>query len=306
MGMDDAGDGSLMKGSAEAGMERRDSVDLKDVDAAAPGGVYLCQVGKVVSCGACCGLYNTAESDRDSLTAMLWRRTRCFSVIPRELDAILGFAAEIRARESQTRPYPEFHHCPYIGMIGRDKSRVGCLLHPLADGNDGVDFRGISYYGGLACRTYFCSSCKCLKPDYKRILRAVADDWYTYGLIITETALVEAFFQELEDRLGRAIRSIDILGHGEREALIRRLIDIRRSWPHRAVPERFGNYFFEDRKYPKPPLEVGEGDEIGPRYRVIFRELASAFSSREQLSAAVGIFDDLFEGLVNMIQDDSG
>jgi hypothetical protein len=191
-------------------------------------------------------------------------------------------------------------------MVGREKSRVGCLLHPLADGNDGVDYRGISYYGGLACRTYFCPSCKCLKPDYKRILRAAADDWYAYGLIITETALVEAFFQELEHRLGRAIVSGDILGHGDREALIRRLIDIRRSWPYRAVPGRFGNYFFEDRKYPKPPLEIDEGAGIGPRCRVILRELASAFSSREQLSAAVGILDDLFEALVNRIRGDSG
>jgi hypothetical protein len=57
---------------------------------------------------------------------------------------------------SNNQPFPEFHHCPYVGLIGNELSRVGCLLHPMAEGNTGVDFRGLSYYGGMACRIYFC------------------------------------------------------------------------------------------------------------------------------------------------------
>lgn len=277
-------------------------MDLKETDAAAPGGVYLCQVGEHVSCGACCGLYNTGSAGREALSEMLSFRTRRFSAIPREIDAILAFAAEVRAREPQARPYPGFHHCPYIGMVGREASRVGCLLHPLADGNDGVDYRGLSYYGGMACRTYFCPSCKSLNPFYKRILRAAAEDWHGYGLIITETALVEAFFHEVEHRLGRPLAPGDILGHGDREALIRRLIDIRRSWPHRPVPGKLCNYFFEDRRYTKPPVDYGPSMAAGHRHHVLFRELESAFASAQALSAAAGVFDDLFRRLVRMIQ----
>jgi hypothetical protein len=285
-------------------------MEMREIDAASPGGVYLCQVSQHVSCGACCGLYNTSAADRDALSFMLAFRTRRFSDIPREIDAILGFAEEVQAREPRNRPYPGFHHCPYIGMVGRDKSRVGCLLHPLADGNGGVDYRGLSYYGGMACRDYFCPACKSLKPVYKRILRGAADDWHGYGLIITETALVEAFFHEIENRLGRPLATGDILGHGEREALIRRLIGIRSSWPYRGVPGKLCNYFFEDRKYPKPTVDYAQpgvphpepAAVTGHRYHILFQELESAFASEQAMAAAAGIFDDLFGRLVRMIQ----
>jgi hypothetical protein len=292
-------------------------LSLKENDTGVPGGVYLCQVNEHVSCGACCGLYNVRDASRNTLAELLEYRTRRFSKTPRDVDAILGFAEEILGREPRMRPYPGFHHCPYIGLVGDGRSRVGCLLHPLADGNGGVDFRGLSYYGGLACRTYFCPACKALNPVYKQILRAVADDWHTYGLIVTETALVDAFFQELEKRLGRRLEPGDILGDGDREALIRRFIGIRRSWPFRARPEKLCNYFFEDRSYPRPPVDYGpvRGALVEPvdrsangtsegsahAYGILFRELESTFASEKELAAATRIFDRLFDRLVKMI-----
>jgi len=282
---------------------------LKENDTGAPGGVYLCQVNEHVSCGACCGLYNVADASRAALTEMLAYRTRRFSKTPRGMDAILGFAEEILGREPRQRPYPKFHHCPYIGLVGIGKSRVGCLLHPLADGNGGIDFRGLSYYGGLACRTYFCLACKTLNPVYKQVLRAVADDWHAYGLIITETVLVEAFFHELERRLGRPLEPGDVLGDNDSEALFRQFIGLRRSWPFRHRPEKLCNYFFEDRRYPRPSVHYGPagkplaqlGNGSGHRYDRLFRELESSFASEEELAAAERIFDRLFDRLVIMI-----
>ncbi|WP_373500773.1 hypothetical protein [Desulfococcus sp.] len=275
----------------------------KEIDAGVPGGVYLCQVNDNVSCGACCGLYNVERADRHALAAMLEYRTRRFSGTPRTMDAILGFAEEIHGHEPALMPYPEFHHCPYIGMVGDKKARVGCLLHPLADGNGGVDFRGLSYYGGMACRTYFCPTCKSMNPVYKRVIRSVADDWHAYGLIVTEAVLVDSFFKELESLLGRALDAGDIVGHEGREALIRRFIGLRRDWPFRSRPEKLCNYFFEDRRYLKSPVDYGPagGGESGQPHDALFRELESRFASEEALRAAERMFDELFDEWVTLV-----
>jgi hypothetical protein len=118
------------------------------------------------------------------------------------------------------------------------------------------------------------------------------------------------FFHEIENRLGRPLATGDILGHGEREALIRRLIGIRSSWPYRGVPGKLCNYFFEDRKYPKPTVDYAQpgvphpepAAVTGHRYHILFQELESAFASEQAMAAAAGIFDDLFGRLVRMIQ----
>lgn len=290
-------------------LERGKVICMNENDIGVPGGVYLCQVNEQVSCGACCGLYNVADPSRKTLTNMLEYRTRRFLKTSRDVDGILGFAGEILGREPRARPYQGFHHCPYIGLVGRGRSRVGCLLHPLADGNGGIDFRGLSYYGGMACRTYFCIACKTLNPAYKQVLRAVADDWHAYGLIITETDLINAFFRELERRLGRPLEPGDILGHNDREALLRCFIEIRRSWRFRTRPEKLCNYFFEDRRYPRPPVDYSpirqalarSETRVGHGYDLLFQELESTFSSEEALAAATGIFDRLFDRLVMMI-----
>ncbi len=167
-------------------------MNLNESDKNVPGGVYLCQVGEAVSCGACCGLYNVADISLDNLSAMLEYRAAAFAAVPRTLEAILAFAAQIEVRENQNRPIPDFHHCPYIGLIGKNPFRVGCLLHPLADGNNGIDFRGLSYYGGFACGSYFCPSYRNLSKPYKELIRKTAHNWYSYGLIISEAnSLIE-------------------------------------------------------------------------------------------------------------------
>ena len=139
-----------------------------------PGGVYLCQVDENVSCGACCGLYNCPDASRAYLQERLAFRTERFREVPRDTDAIDAFREQMERRESRQRPYPDFYHCPFLGLVGRENSRVGCLLHPLAEGNQGVDLRGLSFYGGLACREYFCPSHRNLPPVYKTIIKSVA------------------------------------------------------------------------------------------------------------------------------------
>lgn len=252
-----------------------------------PDGVYLCQVDSVISCAACCGLYNVADAGREALEALLLKRTEQFSGVSRTPDGILDFKQTVEAEESSLRPFPEFHHCPYIGLIGPDRTRVGCLLHPLGDGNAGVDFRGLSYYGGMACRIYFCPSCRKLPDVYKKIVRRVADHWYTYGLLITEWELLHGFFGEIETALGRPLQARDILESDSCRESICRFFKLRVEWPFRSsLYPAPANYFFEDRKYRKPSIDYRRMNEPASRFDKLFSALASEFQSGDALREA--------------------
>jgi len=264
------------------------------LDREIPGGVYLCQVSETVSCGACCGLYNVAELSRDGLHAMLARRTRrFFSVTGRDLDAVLSFRKWVEDSEPQLRPFPEFHHCPYIGLIGRNLSRPGCLLHPL--GNNGIDLRGISDYGGFACRSYFCPTHDCLAADIKILIRKAARDWFEYGLMITEASLVQtvldtagyaAFCQEDEPK------SCPDQG----TVIIRELMDLKRSWPYRPDPAiGLIHYFFNDRLYTRAPVAYSAISAEPSRYDRIFQELGSGFGSIKELREAEAVVEDILK-----------
>jgi hypothetical protein len=261
---------------------------------------YLCQVSNRVSCGACCGLYNVVNASRSSLLKILRTRTRHFKKSPRTVDAIFQFKKVVEEIEGRDRPMRDFHHCPYLGLIGPDKSTVGCLLHPHADGNKGMDFRSLSYYGGMTCHIYFCPSARLLDPRHKDIIRNVVDDWYLYGLIVTETRLLQTIFQELESRMNRPLYSEDFTSrHDCREAL-KYLFLLRVSWPFRA-PEnhRLANYFFNDHLYARPQIAAPAPGHAITRYRLILQELETNLSSEQALRQAELYLDERF----NRVQD---
>ncbi len=275
---------------------------LIEMDKKAPGGVYLCQVNDQVSCGACCGLFNVSDVSQDALASMLMRRTEAFAKIPRNMDAILGFKERIEEREIQVRPFPDFHHCPYIGLVGPKRSCVGCLLHPLASGNKGIDFRGLSYYGGVACRVYSCPAYHNLSKPYKEIIRKVTKDWYLYGMIITEVNMLTAFFQETEKRLGYEVTKEDFSRNRKSADIIREFLSLKLDWPFRSSDTILCNYFFGDKLYPKPLLNYKAIGSYVSKYDVILQELVSSFDSAEELHWAESILDQLFDRLIRSFE----
>ncbi len=271
-------------------------MNVSQLDLQSPGKVYLCQVNDQVSCGACCGLYNVADASRDNLERLLTFRTKMFETVPRTVDDIMAFKRMIEAREPQARPFPEFHHCPFIGLIGDNRSRVGCLLHPLADGNQGIDWRGLSYYGGMACRSYFCPTYRGLKPAFKSIVRELCDDWYLFGLIITETTLLKAFFNELETRLNLSLTPEVILNHPHRRSAVRSFLKLKINRPFRTDETNHPcNYFFEDQLYPRTGTPYDQLDCRPSRYDRILRELNSAIASKAALYEAEKELDDILK-----------
>jgi len=267
------------------------------MDKTAPGGVYLCQVNENVSCGACCGLYNVADLTREKLSRALSERTEAFMKVPREIDAILEFGKNVLPAEDTKRPFPEFHRCPYIGLIGKGRTRPGCLLHPGSDGNKGVDYRGLGYYGSMTCNIYFCPSYTALPVNYKRIIRGSSQDWYSYGLIITETALINAFLSEIENRIRRKTDEEEICRNPDAASAVREFINLNISWPFRPQSITPSNYFFKDSLYGKIKVDYAgmNSESVSSYHDLIFRELGSYFRSDKEVWEAGMIIESLWK-----------
>ena len=259
-----------------------------------PGDVYLCQTSRTCSCGACCGLYNAADASARSLQAVLAYRTLEFADVTRSVEAILEFQEAVEKREKQQRPFRDFHHCAFIGMIGRDRSRVGCLLHPEAEGNEGVDFRGLSWYGGMACRRYFCPTHRQLPARFKIAVREAAPPWYLYGLIVTEVNMLACFFSATESRLNRKLAPHDVSSRPDWRKALNGFFQLKADWPFRS-PDAPGpaNYFFEDGLYRCPEVRYPDDSPRKSPFDAIFRSLRSSFDSRSELMAAEKIIENL-------------
>jgi hypothetical protein len=274
----------------------------QEMDNTAPGGIYLCQVDEYVSCGACCGLYNVPDPSRPALADILDRRTTLFATVLRDVGAIETFGRQMTAEVVGERPFPEFHHCPFLGLLGPKRSRVGCLLHPLADGNNGADLRGLSFYGGLACRTYFCPSCSRVPQLIKDLVRRAAVDWYDYGLIITEADLLCAIFDLLQRKINNADGNLRLIDDEVCLQAGRKLIGLKSGWPFQPHPATDRtNYFFEDGLYEKPVMDYQNIAAVRSRHDDIFRNLVSVFHTAEQLHLAEAMVDTLINQLFSAL-----
>lgn len=264
--------------------------------------IYLCQLSVTVSCGACCGLYNLPNLSREKLEILLSRRTKDFESVPRTEDGIFEFQRRNKGPHRLSRPFPQLHHCPFLGLIGDEKRCVGCLLHPATPGNNGVDYRSLSWYGEMACRTYFCPTTNKLSSVYQSILTIVIDNWYDFGLIVTEHSLVTAYFKEVESRLGRRIAVSDYTQNFLATSAFREFTNLKSKWPYRRddAPGPC-NFFFENGLYPRPAVFRATPDIRLSPYEKILRELDSGFSSEKEIEAADQLLDDLFFNAVRAL-----
>jgi hypothetical protein len=263
--------------------------------------VYLCQLSAQVSCGACCGLYNIEDCFRSRLEAILSERTRRFASTPRTLDAIDEFQRFAVSRISGNPPYPEFHHCPYIGFVGERHSTVGCLLHPLVKGNEGVDYRGLSFYGGMACRMYFCPAHRVLPSRWKRILKISFNDWYLYGLVVTEHRMVASLFEEIEHRIGRHVHCTEFLDSKDALSALARFFELKEQWPFRGHRKTVCTYFFEDGLYDHPAKACTKLGFLSPRLEIICKSLGSGFLSKNEPLEAESLIERHLRHIVDAL-----
>jgi hypothetical protein len=165
----------------------------------------LCQPDDRKSCAWCCGLYNVRDSGKEHLVRRLRRRTRNFARTARDAEAIVGYGQETKAEERLQLLDPDFYSCEFTGFLDANETRVGCLLNPMSHGNDSTDWRGLSFHGGSACGGFLCRAFRELSPVEREVVLATIDDWYLYGLIISDVDFVKAVMRLVELALGRSL-----------------------------------------------------------------------------------------------------
>lgn len=246
---------------------------------------HLCHPDALKSCGACCGLYNYREASRSSLERRLKDRTERFRNLERYTpEALESFAHSVRKREPQAKLLETIYNCEFLGFVDPQFRRVGCLLHPCLHG--GQDLRSCSFYGAELCDSHLCLSFQKLSLEEKWALILSLDDWYLYGICVTDIDLCKSLFAHASERLGGQ-PTLRVLSQPGVWRALRDFFALKITWPHRTGEQgRFGKYCLAEDEYREariPYESIGCGKS---RYDTIFLSLASAFSSAEELREA--------------------
>jgi len=245
---------------------------------------HLCQPDACKSCGACCGLYNYADSSRESLTLRLRRRTELFGRADKSPEGLRAFSRLMRTTEDTAKRYEVIYCCEYLGFLDPGERRVGCLLHPLQNG--GVDHRGVSFYGRELCDGHFCPSYHYISREEKLALLNIISDWYLFGLVITDIDLVKAYFRLISDGVYE-MPSPDRFRDGRLREAALSFFALKLTWPFRSpAVHRLGKYYFDGSQYMINHIDYDALGREKSRFDGIFLSLTSDFSGPEDLRRA--------------------
>lgn len=260
-----------------------------------PGAVYLCQT-EYMTCGACCGIYNFNYTSRQNFFDRILDRTLKFEKIKRTMDAILEFGeAETKRIESLgDKPFPDFHHCPFAGFMDTLHYKPGCLLHPMSEKNNGVDFRGLSYYGGLACASYFCPTYYNVSPERKLMVRNAVEDSYTYGLVITEDEMINSIFDLIEKKRGKKIFPHEV--NDESLIMLEKILKLKIEWPLRSCNRHPANYFFGDAETIRNDLDPEQSEVFN-----VLKAVKASFSDKKDILDAEKLINKSINDFVDLL-----
>ena len=246
--------------------------------------IHLCQPDQEKSCGACCGLYNYAVSTKESLVQRLKRRSDLFRRSVRGPGDLASFSAEVRRSEDGAKLYEVIYCCEYLGFLDDEGKRVGCLLHPLQNG--GTDLRDVSFYGRELCEGHFCPSYHYIAREEKQALLHVLDDWYLYGLCVTDIDLVKEYFRLVSEGAGE-MPSPDSFKKPPLRQAARRFFAFKVDWPFRSeATNRFGKYYFDGSQYMIHHIDYETLKIETSRFNRIFLSLASEFKNAGEVREA--------------------
>ncbi len=162
----------------------------------------LCQRARS-SCGACCGLYNRLDLSRAGMDALLVRRTEALADVPRTPAGFAGAVAGLRAGE-EAPLFPSVRVCPLLGYLGSERTRVGCLGHPLVTG--GIDLRDEGAYDAKICESFLCPSHAWFsESEAELVVEVCGADPFLYGLVVTDVPFVRAALAGLAALTGTAV-----------------------------------------------------------------------------------------------------
>lgn len=263
--------------------------------------VHLCQPDASKSCGACCGIYNYIDSSREALVARLRRRTALFRAAVRGPEDLPLFSRTVKGMEDGAKRYAVIHCCEYAGFLDAGEKRVGCLLHPMQNG--GRDMRDASFYGRELCDGHFCPSYSYISRAEKLALLEILDDWYLYGVCVTDIDLVKEFFRLVSEAAGEMPAPGRFRDPALREEA-RRFFELKLAWPFRdEAANRFGKYSFDGSEYSIHVIDYGSLGCGKSRFDRILLSLQSEFTSRDDLRAAEEILRSRLDAVVRRYRE---
>jgi hypothetical protein len=244
----------------------------------------LCQPDSGKSCAACCGLYNYADSSRRSLIGRLRSRTRRFRLMTEIQGGLERYREETLAEEDGSKRYEVIYCCEYLGFLDEQERRVGCLLHPAQ--NSGLDRRGRSFYGQELCAGHLCPSHQYIPKHQSQILIKIMDDWYLYGLCLTDIDLVTTYFRLLSDRIGEELKP-EVFDNQALKDIAREYFNWKGSWPFRSPDiNRLGKYYFDGSQYMVSRINYEKFGRKRSPLDPIFLSLSSCFRESGDIEQA--------------------
>jgi hypothetical protein len=253
----------------------------------------LCQPDESKSCGACCGLYNYVNSSRSSLAKRLRARTKRFHKIVKNKSDIECYTRKTIAGEDLKKRYEVIYCCEYVGFLDSAEKKVGCLLHPAQ--NSGLDLRDVSFYGQKLCAGHLCPSHHFIPKAHAQILIKIIDDWYLYGLCITDIDLVKTYFRLLADHIGQEIKP-EMFENEVLKKIVCQYFDWKITWPFRS-PEtnRLGKYYFDGSQYMISYIDYERYGRDVSRFNAIFLSLSSVFKNARDIEQAEKLLESNIE-----------
>ncbi len=276
--------------------------------------ISLCHPDEEKSCGACCGLYNCEDNSRETLTELMLKRREVYlkagvggaksadtgSIATGSID-IVALKRGLEEISSPKVLFDGIHNCPFVGFVDDSNKKVGCMIHPVNNG--GVELRDISFYGAELCNGHECPSFQSLTSREKEAVSMIIDDWYLYGLVITDIDLVKEFFTIVANRIGEEINPEWILDPSVKAQAFN-FFRLKETWQFAKRENRFGKYSFSKAEY-NIEREVAKGRfNIPPSpYEKIFLSLASDFKTKREAIQADEIIDELLSGFIRASEE---
>lgn len=259
--------------------------------------ISLCHPDSKKSCGACCGLYNYENNSRDTLNRLMHYRTDVLRSEMRDGVDIVNIKDHLEDIETPKKLFDVIYNCPFLGFVDEDRRRVGCMIHPI--NNDGVEMRDVSFYGAKLCDDHECPSFMYLTETEKMGVAAVIDDWYLYGLVITDIDFVKEYFRILAEALGEEIKPEMLVIPKVRRAAYA-FFSLKESWPFKSRKKRFGKYSFSIAEY-RIEKKVGERELrlFESRYKKIFISLETDFPDEGEAKRGEQMIDLLISDFLS-------
>ena len=264
--------------------------------------LHLCQPDERKSCGACCGLYNYQDHSRTYLRDLLEKRTALYASFGDGLRR-----EEYQEQEAVFEKSPKLLeticNCEFLGFLDPAQKRIGCLLHPSQ--NKGEELRYHSYYGPALCANHFCPSYSYLTAAEQEAVVSVLDDWYLYGLVITDIDLVKEFFRHAQERMGDRLEPKKLACEPVKNNL-RAFFALKEQWEFAARTNRLGKYYFSFSEYQIARIDYEKRWKIKPsRFDKILISLSSEFSSREEVQRAEAVIEEKIGKFVEAYQKET-